>query len=1238
MICPNCGNRNRVGARFCDNCGTQLDLKCPNCGNINRPGAKFCDNCGIKLTGDGSQPITAGDQAEEFRLEPDSTPKLTTSLERIIPQEFASKLESALEKRSMVGERRVVTILFCDIVDSTVAAAQLDPEEWTEVINPAFEYIIRPVYKYEGMVARMMGDGILAFFGAPIAHEDDPLRAIMAGLEIIDGISRYGELIQQRWGIDLNVRVGVNTGMVVVGNVGTDFQMEYTAMGDAINVASRMETTALPGTVQVTADTQRIVSTWFEFEDLGEMEIKGKDHPVHAYRVLRGRVEPLDHRIELESPMVGRENEFEKIKFCLNDLQKGTGGIIGLLGDIGLGKSRLIREARNSTINNGINIQWYESTSLPYEYRQPYSLFQHLLRHVWGLEPQERGDRLSEQITKLVADFPEEDNEDVRSVIETFFGIVAEQERQLTVGEAYQHRLFQVFLDYIAKRTDHSLVTLVFDDLHWADPSSTTLIQHIIQLTDRSPLLILFAMHPDKESPGWMVKQFAESKYPHRYTEILLQPLTAEQGLSLVENLVPSSGMPDDVCQHILQKSEGNPLFLEEITHTLFESGAVTRPHENDPNSPYVWQPEFGLESLNIPDNLYTLLAARIDRLSESARSVLQLAAVIGRTFSYRILESFSESSEMLDTSLAELLRKELIYKEARSPELEYSFRHVLTRETAYRSILRQKRREYHLRVGEVLEELFAGEEESRAPTLAHHYEMAGDERKAFSYHLLAGEAAMRVYAIPQALERFEKALNILRRYECEPDLAVPDKLSYLYGRMGRALELDGQFDSALAIYEELEKLSHQCDFRQQLLEALLSQALLRCTATAMFNQESGEGLLKQSMTLARELGDKPSEAKILWLELNLRRLVSDYRGAIEAGEHSLEIIRQLDLKDQLPYTLHDMGYAYTGVGMNTKAMDAFREARVLWQANRNLPLFADNLSGTIFIHYVEGEFDAAIAASEEAYRISNDIHNLWGQAFSRIEVGLVYRDRGEYSRALEIMQESIMLGDKGNVTIPRNYVSPQIGMVYGDLGLCSQGIEISEGSFAQVEAPLIDLRQLANTAIVHNFLQCSDLSSAKKIAELWELPEDIQAYLGYSVLSSATYLRFLLESGDLKGAKSLAQELTILFRRSGYLGFLAEILYYKALVYLALEDEDAARQVLSDALEIAESLEHRRILWQILATLSNITPSKEAARLRSQAKNVLTYIVDNVPEGEPRQVFLGQHRVRSFLEDSGLV
>ena len=359
MTCPWCNATNREGAAFCRNCGRLLLSACPTCGAAATAGANFCDTCGRphspqawlaaatpSLPRPLPNPRPQGEGVTPPVTHPSPPSDPADTLQQFIPRELQDKLRAARRAGTMAGERRVVTMLFCDIKGSTALAEQLDPEEWSDIVNGAFERMVRPVYRYEGTVARLMGDGLLAFFGAPIAHEDDPRRAVLAALEIVAGMAEFrAHLPPQARGLD--VRVGINTGLVVVGAVGSDLRLEYSALGDAINVAARMEQTALPGTIQITEDTLRAVAGQFEVEPLGGVEVKGKAAPVSAYRVLRRRTGIEARRFQqmrLHAPLVNRLREWELLRGVFDGLGNGRGNIVFLSGDAGLGKTRLMDE------------------------------------------------------------------------------------------------------------------------------------------------------------------------------------------------------------------------------------------------------------------------------------------------------------------------------------------------------------------------------------------------------------------------------------------------------------------------------------------------------------------------------------------------------------------------------------------------------------------------------------------------------------------------------------------------------------------------------------------------------------------------------------------------------------------------------------------------------------------------------------------------------------------------------
>ena len=475
-------------------------------------------------------------------------------MEQYIPKELLAKLESASAGGSGVsGERRVVTMLFCDVTGSTAAAEQLDPEEWAQIMNGAFEHLIAPVYRYEGTLARLMGDAILAFFGAPIAHEDDPHRAVLAGLEISQAIIPYREQVQREWGVDFQVRVGINTGLVVVGEVGSDLRVEYTALGDAINLAARMEQAAEPGTVLISADTHRLVAPLFDFDDQRLIEVKGKVEPVATYRVLAPKTEPGRLRgVEgLSSPLIGRGRETDVLGEALTQLGQGRGGIVSIIGEAGLGKSRLIEEVRSHRFNGpddgpAEQIDWLGARCVSYDTSRPYSLFVQQLRNTFHVEEADPAGLVSEKIRSgLDTDSPDE-SETIASAVEM---LIAPSQESIKGsgngsqnggpgahldGEAVKRRMFRAVLGGWRQITTPTVI--VSDDLHWADTASAELLIHLFQLVERAPILFICLFRPERQSPAWQVRQAAETDYPHRYTEVPLEALSDEDSDTLFGN------------------------------------------------------------------------------------------------------------------------------------------------------------------------------------------------------------------------------------------------------------------------------------------------------------------------------------------------------------------------------------------------------------------------------------------------------------------------------------------------------------------------------------------------------------------------------------------------------------------------------------------------------------------------------------------------------------------------------
>jgi class 3 adenylate cyclase/tetratricopeptide (TPR) repeat protein len=1086
----------------------------------------------------------------------------------------------------MVGERRVVTILFCDVKGSSAAAEHLDPEDWAEIMNGAFEHMIRPVYTYEGTVARLMGDAVLAFFGAPIAHEDDPQRAILAGLKIVEGFQSYKKQVLQQRALDFDVRVGINTGLVMVGAIGSDLQVEYTAMGDAINLASRMEQTAKPGTIQVAENTYQQVAQVFDWEDLGEIEVKGKTGTVHTYRPLRqkarsGRLRGIRG---LDSPLVGRQAEFETLLEAASRLEKGIGGILLILGEAGLGKSRLVDELRRQLLSGSLfQIDWTETASLSYETSQPYALFQRLLRRRWDLPPNATAESVRARISQQFLECPAEERSRYQEIFETLTA-VGEGGGYPLEGETFKREFFSA-MNTLLVTTRPSVI--VFDDLHWADPASIELLEALFEGTERAPLLLICAMRPDRNYPGWEVKEAAGRNYPHRYTEISLQPLTGEDTNALVDNLLTTADLPSDLRKRILTKTDGNPFFVEEVVRTLIDRGAIVREVSGEESR---WRAAVNVDEIEIPGNLQSLLMARIDRLEEDARRTLQLASVIGRSFYFRVLEATNQAMvavhSELNQQLLALQRLELIQEAARVPELEYVFRHSLTQEAAYNTILLRQRREFHRRVGEAMETLFPDRLEEFYPMLAYHFAEAEDPR-VVEYAILSGDAAFRLYAIPEALEHYSRALA-----NADPRTESTERLAHLYLRRGRCLELQSDYARALENYAEMIQLARKREDQGILLAAFQAQATAYAIPGPAQDTEKGEALAQDALVLARNLGDKQAEATILWIFLLLKMYSGFMLEGIPYGEQSAALARELGLREQLARPLQDLGLAYLSSGLLAKADEVLAEARSILEATRNLPMQAENLANAALIRGMTADFKGAIDYFEESYRIAQSIDNAWGLVNARTFSGMIYLALGEVDRTIQTVQSMIVDAEK--VGHPADILGHfYLSWLYNHLGARDPKVKATQTGY-EASMKFAPFQALSQAMMARQRVEEGAWEEARMLLEEAGRPWARQILLLIDMVVDHVTVEYHLARRDFPQAEVTVNQFLGKILSSGARYFLPDALYLKALLLRAKGLVKESTAVLAEAQAAAEAIGSRIILWQILARSGEVEAARE--------------------------------------------
>ncbi len=620
MICPTCHTENPDNARFCLNCGAALAKQCPNCQADLPLGARYCMHCGQSL-----RATTADDTDRHARLA------------AAAPSSLIDKVRAA---RDLSGERRIVTVLHIDVVGSTALAEQLDLETWTTVINGAFDRMAPIIYLYEGTIAHLVGDALLAFFGAPVAHEDDPIRAVRAALELMEVAGDYAEFVRREYGVEFAIRACLNTGPVIMGSVGDDLKYEYNPVGGVVNLATRLKFAAEPMTALISDDTYRFVEPLFDCVDLGAIEVKGRPEPVYAYRVIGLKAEPGQVRglAGLESPMVGRDAELASLIQLCETVRAGLGRAVLIIGESGLGKTRLIAEWRASVeaIGHEPSVRWIEGHGLSYGQGLAYHLIIDLLHSLVSI-PTGTGEL---EICASIQSFAEDLFGDSAIEIYPYLchllslqleGQALQQVRTLDPQALHAHYLSSLRRLLKVLATDHPLV-IVLEDLHWTDPSSIELLMKLLPLASEAPILFCLVTRPEQDTPGWKLVTTAREILGGSLTEMILEALSEIDSQQLVANLLEIEALPEDVRTHILRKAEGNPFFVEEVIRMLIERGAIVRENGN-------WIAGAQIEAIEIPDNLQSLLLARIDRLPDEVKHTLRVAAVIGRQFPLRVLE-----------------------------------------------------------------------------------------------------------------------------------------------------------------------------------------------------------------------------------------------------------------------------------------------------------------------------------------------------------------------------------------------------------------------------------------------------------------------------------------------------------------------------------------------------------------------------------------------------------------------
>jgi predicted ATPase/class 3 adenylate cyclase len=756
MMCPTCGDDNRDGARFCNNCGVPLPLRCSGCSRENRPGAKFCDDCGTALTAaaaaDRGQPSARGGlaapEAESRRAAPIAyTPRHLA--ERILAEQQALEARGAPD-----GERKTITALFADIKGSMDLLEDLDPEEARHLIDPALTLMMAAVHRYEGYVAQSLGDGIFALFGAPIAHEDHAQRALYAALRMQEEMRRYADQVRLERGIPLQIRVGLNTGEVVVRSIRTDdLHTDYVPIGHATSLAARLQSLANPGSIVVSASTFRLTDGYFTFNALGAAQIKGVSEPVPVYEVVG--LGPLRTRLQVAARrglgrFVGRQREMELMQQAWEQAQRGQGQIVAAVGEPGVGKSRLYYEFKLRCQCDGLVL---ETFSVSHGKAYPYLPLIELLKTYFQLTPQDDDRRRCEQVTGKVLTL-DRHLEDTLPYVSALVGVeeaaaaLAQVDPQLR-----RRRTFEAIARLLLRESLNQPVLLLVEDLHWLDSETQAWLSLFSDRVPTARLLLLVNYRPEFQH-AWGSKTY--------YRQLRLDPLGSEEAQALLMALLGDRAALQPLEHFILAKTAGNPFFMEEMVQTLVDQGML---HHDPTGGMQLTAPvtSNALAALQLPPTVQGMLAARIDRLPADEKALLQTLAVLGKEFAWSLLTQVADQpDEELQRLLAHLQAEEFIYEQPAFPEPEYTFKHALTQEVAYNAVLLERRRVLHERTAQAIEGLFAERLPEHYHALAHHYSRSGNTAKAVDYLHRAGQQAVERSAYAEAVSHLTIALDLL--------------------------------------------------------------------------------------------------------------------------------------------------------------------------------------------------------------------------------------------------------------------------------------------------------------------------------------------------------------------------------------------------------------------------------------------------------------------------------------------
>ena len=974
MTCPRCEHENPSGQKFCGECGARLAAACSACGASNPPDQKFCGVCGASLARAGS-------------------PRQLGTPDSYTPKHLAEKILTS--KAALEGERKQVTVLFADLKGSMELLADRDPEEARRLLDPVLERMMEAVHRYEGTVNQVMGDGIMALFGAPVAQEDHAARACYAALRLQDAVRRYSDDLRRSEGLEVQLRVGLNSGEVVVRSIGSDLRMDYSAVGQTTHLAARMEQLAAPGSIRITGHTLELAEGQVAVKSLGPVPIKGIGEPVEVYELVgtgTGRRGLRTTERRGLSRFVGRGAELEQLRGALDKAARGQGQVVAVVGEPGVGKSRLFHEFVHSHRTHGWLV--VECGSVSYGKATAYLPIIDLLKGYFRIQDRDEPREIREKVTGRLLTL----DETLRPLLPPLLALLDvpledpgwqardPRERRRDTHEALKRLLL--------RESQLQPLCLVVEDLHWIDDETQAVLDGLLESLPAARILLLVNYRPEYRH-GWGGKTY--------YAQARIDPLPEEGAAELLDALLGDDASVGSLKPLLINRTEGNPFFLEESVRTLVETGVLA----GDPGR---YRLAWPLERIEVPATIQAIVAARIDRLPPEEKSLLQLASVIGKDVPWTLLHAVADvSDEALHVGLAHLQAAEFLYETRLFPDLEYTFKHALTHEGTYRSMLHERRRALHGRIAAAIQRLHPDRLAEHVERLAHHAFRGEDWERAVQFGRQAAAKGLARSANREASADLTQALEALSR--------LPDS----------------RWKTECAI-----------DLRLDLYRSKLPVGELRSLLPE----------LREAESLALALDDRE---RLAWARLHISHvlvLIDDPRPAVQLAHDVLAIAGTVGNREIEADAYLWLGCGYYALGQHRRAVELLRKGVEVRHAESGLrDVIAQSGYVAMFLSEV-GEFaEAETAAETTARSLLTTADRPWNLANASWQIAWFWGLKGELDRAASWAERGVELCRQWS--FQRSLAGPLcvLGHVLALSGDATQAVDLLEQGVRQAEA-----------------------------------------------------------------------------------------------------------------------------------------------------------------------------------------